>query len=331
MKSLKTLVGLDIKDPVLGIGTITNVYFDGKVKIAFVFPNGNRPIVSSDQVGTGKALRPRDLVKLDPAIQREINEPGINQRLLEVEAGRKAQEALEFKRRKQRHEQEELKRSIEQVIRDLQPVSTQADLLANAELFRALKRIHGNGEPDDREVEVLDSAKEFRVLAKAFERLFESRRDPWLAVKACRRWRKCGRADRTLELSGLVLDGDWPHRDDRTRLCAAAKTTRGGAYKDQGEFNQAITLAKEAMKLRKLDHQPHNLLGGVYLRLRDLGRFEYHFGEACRLDRKCTNPKKKVELEILETKAYDADGASRFARWLVDQDENKYGWAKKYF
>ncbi|MCI5142835.1 MAG: hypothetical protein D3909_14135, partial [Candidatus Electrothrix sp. ATG1] len=150
---------------------------------------------------------------------------------------------------------------------------------------------------------------------------FKKRKDPWAAVNACSHYRKCneaGTADkilRTINIPSLK----------NVRLKSALCTTHGGAKRDLGQWEDALTLAERAHSLTPQDFRPCTLLGAVNMEIGhyDLGQSWY---------------KKAIERGYSE-RAMDDDLRSIFMRaekknkkklknYLLNLDPSRYSWVK---
>ncbi len=99
-----------------------------------------------------------------------------------------------------------------------------------------------------------------RLLAERLTDEWRQTGDPWKAVNACGHWRKAGAPDEALPMTQAALD-----LPASGKLRSALRTTRGGALRDLGRYDEAVTLGNEAHALTPRDYRPCTLLGAVHI------------------------------------------------------------------
>ena len=102
--------------------------------------------------------------------------------------------------------------------------------------------------------------------AAALTEKWEETGDAWAAVNASNHWRKAGRPETALEMTGqaVSMTGLNP------KLKSALSTTRGGAMRDVGLLTDAKAQGLEAHDLTPVDFRPCTLIGAVSMELGDL-------------------------------------------------------------
>ncbi len=195
-------------------------------------------------------------------------------------------------------------------------------------LLAILQKVDGNIELHKADINYMKSVEDFGPLALQSERHFVRHGNARSALKSCSFWRRACRPDRTIDLSMKIINMTLPSWEE-DGLKASAWTTRGGAFRDQYELDEAESCAFKAIQLKETFH-PHRLLGAIYW-MRDEHRLGLdHFDRACELDCKCISPSKWIESEVRQLKTYDYDAARRAATYLFDKDPAKYAWAQRY-
>ena len=86
---------------------------------------------------------------------------------------------------------------------------------------------------------------------------------PWNAVNACAHWRSADAAGEALMIADEALS-----RKTAVSPRAALLTTSGGALRDLGRLEEAITRGKEAHAVSPDDYRPCTLLGALHIEMR---------------------------------------------------------------
>jgi len=102
-----------------------------------------------------------------------------------------------------------------------------------------------------------------RILAEHDAKAWRDTGDPWNAVNACAHWRSADAAGEALTIADAALS-----RNTAVRLRAALLTTSGGALRDLGRLEEAITRGKEAHAVSPDDYRPCTLLGALHIETR---------------------------------------------------------------
>ena len=110
-----------------------------------------------------------------------------------------------------------------------------------------------------------------------------------------------------------------------SRAMSALLTTRGGAFRDMGDFPAAKKNAKEAMRISPTSFHPYNLMAAV---LYEQGRPEEgdrYFAEAIGLGSSLPAQESQVQ-EILRRS--NASIRQKIAEHLYAKDPKKYSWVR---
>lgn len=89
--------------------------------------------------------------------------------------------------------------------------------------------------------------------------------DLWEAVNGCGHWRKGGLSQKGLTLVEAALN----HKKASGKIRSALLTTAGGALRDLGRREDAVSFGTEAHALTEADFRPCTLLGAVYIEMGD--------------------------------------------------------------
>lgn len=146
--------------------------------------------------------------------------------------------------------------------------------------------------------------------------------NPWVALTACKHYRKAKRAALAIELLDLLS----PDRTRDRKLHSAILTTRGGAMRDLDRHEQAIALGTEAHTLQPDNYRPCTLLGALHMELRhfDLGHAWYMKAE----QRGAKSQGIDDELRSIYRQA-DKAGKAAMKTFLLQQDPARYAWLQR--
>ncbi len=143
--------------------------------------------------------------------------------------------------------------------------------------------------------------------------------NPWVALTACKHYRKARQARSAVELLDLLA----PDRTRDRKLHSAILTTRGGAMRDLDRREEAITLGTDAHTLQPDNFRPCTLLGALHMELRhfDLGHAWYTKAE----ERGAKSQGIDDELRSIYRQA-DKAGKAAMKAFLLQQDPVRYAW-----
>ena len=146
--------------------------------------------------------------------------------------------------------------------------------------------------------------------------------NPWVALTACKHYRKAKRAALAIELLDLLS----PDRTRDRKLHSAILTTRGGAMRDLDRREEAIALGTEAHTLQPDNYRPCTLLGALHMELRhfDLGHAWYMKAE----ERGAKSQGIDDELRSIYRQA-DKAGKAAMKAFLLRQDPARYAWLQR--
>ena len=146
--------------------------------------------------------------------------------------------------------------------------------------------------------------------------------NPWVALTACKHYRKARHAPLAVEL----LDQLSPDRTRDRKLQSAILTTRGGAMRDLDRREEAISLGTEAHKLQPENYRPCTLLGALHMELR-----HFDFGHAWYTKAEQRGAKLQGIDDELRSIYRQADKAGKAAMkaFLLLQDPVRYAWLQR--
>ena len=262
----KLIIGQDVVDREDGQGSVVNVYLteDHVIVIEVHFEGKNK---------TKKLSREgysRNLVDCSLPETLEIDELTIKRC-----KDRKAEEERQKKaaRERARRQHEELPAKLQQEkeglalqrhfieLKHKYYASQYPDDSPTSRLYPILLELEDKRPLDENEIRWLEDEELFGVPAIYYEMCFRKEIDcdnQWHEVRASRYWRKAGHPEKALK---ITADVKYPHAPKRT---SAVLTTRGGAFADLGELEEAERCAHEAIRWHSSSWHPYNLLGRIY-------------------------------------------------------------------
>lgn len=146
--------------------------------------------------------------------------------------------------------------------------------------------------------------------------------NPWVALTACKHYRKANKAGLAVEL----LDVLSPARTRDRKLRSAVLTTRGGAMRDLGRREEAIALGSEAHELQPDNYHPCTLLGALHMELRD-----FNLGHAWYMKAEQRGARPQGIDDELRSIYRHADKSRKAAMkaFLLQQDPVRYAWLQR--
>lgn len=188
-------------------------------------------------------------------------------------------------------------------------------------LFMILVKLEDEEVLTVEEIEYLKRSNYFGPLAKYYE--FEYQRDQskvWRLVTACSAWRDAKLPLKTLEISNKVNFGE-------QKAMSALLTTRGGAFRDLVDFEEAKISAKKAIQLQPEGYHAFNLLGAILYQEGNYPDADSYFEKAI----KNGSSEKAVDEEIKRSVNRSSMEEQRIvAEYLLKKDPKRYEWAGYY-
>lgn len=170
----------------------------------------------------------------------------------------------------------------------------------------------------------LEEHRLFATLAFYLEKKFERFDDVWDLVKASKYWRRADEPQRAISATDTVVE----HYEllDRT-FASALYTTRGAAFRDYGDLDQAESCAMEAIKFQPKSFHPYNLLGAIFFQRGNPEQGDAYFEKALALGAQPFSQDNQMREALA-----DASFAERstVAHHLLGKDPERYAWAEFY-
>lgn len=164
----------------------------------------------------------------------------------------------------------------------------------------------------------------YRLEALFYEQEHKRTGNLWKLPSASSFWRKADEPQNALKVTETV---NWS-KVHESKLKAALWVTRGAAFRDLGQLNEAEKCATQAKDCHPESYQPYTLLGAIYY-----GRGEYPEGDnwfAMAEERGASA--RDVDDEIKRIVRMEKDKAKRkeVVEYLLQKDPVRYAWASAY-
>jgi hypothetical protein len=143
-----------------------------------------------------------------------------------------------------------------------------------------LQKIDLSLDLEPNEIEGLSKKKLFNLLATASYRSYKKNNDLWTLVQACKFLRKAKMSERVIEITQDFAKGSLPQT--HSRIFAAIYTTRGAAFKDLSDFENAKEMANLALVSEESKYS-HNLMGAICYWGQEFSKGDAHFQRASEL------------------------------------------------
>lgn len=193
-------------------------------------------------------------------------------------------------------------------------------------LYSILLRIEAGQELSKEEQEWLGKKENglHSTLALYHQKRFDQTPEPWSLVKASSSWRKASKPDKALALTEWLLDNTDPNED---KLQSAIFTTRGGAFRDKADLDEAEQCARQAIDSDDTSFYSYNLLGAIYFQRGEPDEGHLYFEEAVRLGAKPHDQENEMRSAVERS---DPKKRRAVAEYLLRKDRVQYGWATRY-
>lgn len=155
--------------------------------------------------------------------------------------------------------------------------------------------------------------------ARYFADHFSRTGDPWSVVNASSNFRKAELPEDALDLLGRI------NFDVQTdlHLRSALYTTKGGAKRDIGWYEEALLLASQAHSLDPRSFHPCTLIGAIHFEMGDYALGEKWFAMA--VDRGATPDALDGEVRTI-LRRLSMEGARKLEKHLLSADPTRFAW-----
>ena len=162
----------------------------------------------------------------------------------------------------------------------------------------------------------------YRLEAIFYEKEYKRNRNMWNLPSASSSWRKADEPHNALKATENV---DW-HKVQESDLKSALWVTRGAAFRDLRQLDEAEKCASQAKECQPDSHQPYTLLGAICYDKSEYEKGDKWFEMAA--DRGADDTDDEIERIVRMTK--DRDKRREVAEYLLKKNPGRYGWANSY-
>jgi hypothetical protein len=162
----------------------------------------------------------------------------------------------------------------------------------------------------------------YRLEAIFYEKEYQRTGNRWNLPSASSNWRKADEPEKALKVTENV---NW-NKVQESDLKSALWVTRGAAFRDLNQLNEAENCATQARECQPDSHQPYTLMGAICY-----DRAEYADGDnwfELAAERGADDTDDEIERIVRMTK--DKDKRREVAEYLLRKDSNRYKWANSY-
>ncbi len=163
-----------------------------------------------------------------------------------------------------------------------------------------------------------------KIEATFYEQEYQRTGNQWKLPNASSHWRKAKEPQRALELT-KNLDFNTIKEN---QLKSALLTTRGGAFRDIHELDQAETCARKAIEYQPKSNHPYTLMGAICYERGEFPEGDHWFKEA--IKRGALPKDQDAEIKQIVKNAKDENKRLKVVEYLLKKDPNRYAWAKSY-
>lgn len=163
----------------------------------------------------------------------------------------------------------------------------------------------------------------YKLEADFYEEEFKRTGHKWHIPNASSYWRKADEPERALQLTNLDLSNI-----RENNLKSAILVTRGAAFRDINDSDNAESCAKKAIESHPPSYQPYTLLGAIYYDRSQYSTGDYYFEEAVKRGAKTEDIDDEIKRVVRSTK--DDNKRQEVVNYLLKKDSRRYAWAKSY-
>ena len=161
-----------------------------------------------------------------------------------------------------------------------------------------------------------------RLEAIFYEQEYQRTGNKWNLPSASSNWRKAHEPEKALKVTGNI---NWS-KVREADLKSALLVTRGAAFRDLAQLEEAESCAMQAMESQPDNHQPYTLMGAICY---DQGRYtegDKWFDMAAEQGANDTDD----EIERIVRMTKDKNKRTAVIEYLLNKDPKRYKWAKSY-
>lgn len=158
--------------------------------------------------------------------------------------------------------------------------------------------------------------------AEFFASEYQRTNDPWMAVNASGHYRKCDKSNQANELVRSIFVA----RQKSPKLKSALLTTHGGAMRDLGYCDEALSFGNQAHALTPTDFRPCTLLGALNMELGNYDIAKEWYKKA--IERGASERSIDQDLRGIFMRA-DKAKREEIKDFLLREDSARYSWVRQ--
>lgn len=164
----------------------------------------------------------------------------------------------------------------------------------------------------------------YTLEAKFYQQEYQRTGNKWNLANASSNWRKANEPEEALKVTERL---NWK-KVQEPKLKSALLVTRGGAFRDLDNLNEAENCATQAMECYPNGYQPYTLMGAICYDRSKYAEGDYWFEKA--VDRGAKNDDIDDEIKRIVRMTKDKKKRREVAKYLFEKDSVRYKWAKSY-
>lgn len=162
----------------------------------------------------------------------------------------------------------------------------------------------------------------YRLEAIFYEKEYQRTGNKWNLPSVSSNWRKADEPQNALKATENV---NW-QKVQESDLKSALWVTRGAAFRDLSQLDEAENCAAQAMECQPESHQPYTLMGAIHYDRCQYAKGDKWFEMAA--DRGADDTDDEIKRIVRMTKAKNK--RKEVAEYLLKKDPGRYGWANSY-
>lgn len=214
-----------------------------------------------------------------------------------------------------------------------------SDTSPESQLYLILKKLDQNQCLDATEIAYLEDKNWFRsetkkniyiayhtIEAEFYEVDYQKTGNKWNIPNISSHWRKADQPKKALKATENIIK-DFDHIKEN-KLKSAILTTRGGAFRDIPQLDNAEKCARQAIEFQPSSHHPYTLMGAICYDRYDRYEGDKWFKKA--IERGASPESIDSEIKKSVARMKDKDKRDQMIRDLLKKDSRRYSWANKY-
>jgi hypothetical protein len=163
-----------------------------------------------------------------------------------------------------------------------------------------------------------------KIEATFYEQEYKRTGNKWNLPNSSSHWRKADKSKQALKLTENIKFDNIKEN----KLKSAILTTRGGAFRDINELNDAEKCAIKAIEYQPNSHHPYTLMGAICYERHQYLEGDRWFEKAIKRGASPRDQDAEIKRVVKNTK--DEHKRREVVEYLLKKDPKRYSWAKAY-